>query len=295
MINTNKAKIKNDNGISLWQIGMQRLLKNKLAIFGIFFLSILIITSVFAPLMSSYDRDEINLTNTYCAPSKTNILGTDNLGRDVFTRLVYGGRVSLGVGLVSTAISIGIGVLLGAMGGYFGKTVDMFIMRVVDIFMCFPFYVIAITIAAILGPSVWNVMIISGLLSWTKIARIVRAEVISIKEREFVEAAKALGLTSMEIIFKHILPNTLAIIIVYATLGIANGILSEAGLSFLGLGVKQPQPSWGNMLAAAQSLRSLRLHWWLWIPPGMAVAITVLSINFLGDGLRDVLDPKLKR
>jgi peptide/nickel transport system permease protein len=152
----------------------------------------------------------------------------------------------------------------------------------------------AITIAAILGPSIWNVMIISGILSWPSIARIVRAEVMTVKEREFVEASKALGLTPTEIIFRHILPNVLAVVIVYTTLGIASGILSEAGLSFLGLGVKQPQPSWGNMLSAAQNLRSLRLHWWLWVPPGLLVFITILSINFLGDGLRDALDPKLK-
>lgn len=284
-----------EDGLSLWKISMKRLFKNKLAVFGMIILGILIITAIFAPVISTYDRDQTDLENTYKAPSEKHVLGTDQLGRDVLTRLIYGGRVSLSVGLISTTISVIVGVILGASAGYYGKTIDNVIMRIVDIFMCFPFFVIAITMAAIMGPSIWNVMIISGLLNWTQIARIVRAEVMSIKQREFIEAARALGLTSKEIIVKHIMPNILAVIIVYATLGIARGILSEAGLSFLGLGVKQPQPSWGNMLAAAQSLRSLRFHWWLWVPSGVLVFITVLSINFLGDGLRDAFDPKLKR
>lgn len=279
----------------LWKLSLNRFMKNKLAVFGMIILLILIITSIFAPLITSYGRDAQNLSMIHGKPSKEHILGTDELGRDVFTRLLYGGRVSLSVGLVSTTISVIIGVILGILSGYYGKAVDIIIMRIVDIFMCFPFFVLAITIAAILGPSIWNVMIITGLLSWTSICRIVRAEVMSIKEREFVEASKALGLINREIMFKHILPNTFAIIIVYATLGIASGILSEAGLSFLGLGVKQPQPSWGNMLASAQSLQSLQHRWWLWVPAGLLVFITILSINFVGDGLRDALDPKLKR
>lgn len=281
--------------LSLWRISMKRLKRNKLAIFGLVVLSILIILSLCAPFITNYTVDATDLANTFKAPSAEHILGTDDLGRDVFTRLLYGGRVSLSVGLVSTLISVTIGVFLGAVGGYFGGLLDNFIMRLVDIFMCFPFFVIAITAAAIFGPSIWNVMLISGFLSWTSIARIVRAEVMSIKQREFIESAKALGLTSLDIIFKHVIPNVLGVVIVYATLGIATGILSEAGLSYLGLGVRQPQPSWGNILAAAQSLRSLRLHWWLWVPPGILVFLTILSINFVGDGLRDALDPKLKR
>lgn len=273
----------------------KRLTRNKLALIALFIMILLSTTAIIAPLLTPYDRDQIDMANSYQKPSTEHWLGTDDLGRDTFTRLVYGGRVSLSVGLVSTAISLIIGVFLGAIAGYSGGWVDNLIMRIVDVFMCFPFFVIAIAIAAVLGPSIYNVMFISGILSWTKICRIVRAEVMSIKGREFIEAAISLGLESREIIVKHILPNILAPIIVYATLGIAVGILSEAGLSFLGLGVKQPQPSWGNMLAAAQSLRSLRLHWWLWIPPGMMVLITILSINILGDGLRDAFDPKLKR
>ncbi|MBF4694212.1 oligopeptide ABC transporter permease [Fusibacter ferrireducens] len=280
---------------SPWQIGFERLKKNRLAMIGFTLLCIVVTISVFAPLLTSYDRDAIDTLNSYQKPSAEHWLGTDELGRDTFTRLLYGGRISLSVGLVSTSIAVLIGVILGTTGGYHGGHIDNIIMRIVDIFMCFPFFLIAIVVAAILGPSIWNVMIISGILGWTGIARIVRAEVLSLKEREFIEAARALGLNSRDIIIKHIIPNIMAPIIVYATLGIARGILSEAGLSFLGLGVKPPTPSWGNMLAAAQSMRSLRLHWWLWIPPGCLVFFMILSINFLGDGLRDALDPKLKQ
>lgn len=276
-------------------IVFKRLKRNKMAVVALFILVLLTLIAICAPLLTPYDRDQIDMANSYQKPSAEHWLGTDDLGRDTFTRLIYGGRVSLSVGLVSTAISLIIGVFLGAIAGYSGGWVDNLIMRIVDVFMCFPFFVIAIAIAAVLGPSIYNVMLISGILSWTKICRIVRAEVMAIKGREFIEAAISLGLEAREIITKHILPNVLAPIIVYATLGIAVGILSEAGLSFLGLGVKQPQPSWGNMLAAAQSLRSLRLHWWLWIPPGTMVLMTILSINILGDGLRDAFDPKLKR
>jgi len=271
-----------------------KLKRNKLAVFGAIVLSFLILLSVIAPIISPYGRDTVDLLNIESAPTANHILGTDELGRDIFTRLIYGGQVSLSVGVLATLIQLGIGITLGAIAGYFGGIIDKVIMRFVDIIMCFPFMVIAITIASILGPSIWNVMIIIGILGWPKIARIVRAEILSLKEREFIEAAKALGLDSREIILKHIIHNIYAPIIVYGTLGIAQGILSEASLSFLGMGVKQPQPSWGNMLSAAQNMRVLQSEWWLWIPPGLLVFLTIISINFLGDGLRDALDPKTK-
>jgi peptide/nickel transport system permease protein len=288
-------KTDNKKELSPLKIALKRLRKNKLASLGLVIICIITLLSVLGPMFTTYGRDSIDTTISYQAPSIKHWLGTDELGRDSFTRLLHGGRVSLSVGLVSTGISVLIGVLLGAMGGYFGGKADIVIMRIVDIFMCFPFFLIAIVTAAILGPSIWNVMIISGILSWTSIARIVRAEVLSLKHREFIEAARALGLNSKDIITGHILPNIIAPIIVYATLGIASGIIAEAGLSYLGLGVKPPASSWGNMLSAAQNMRSLRMHWWLWIPPGFMVLLTVLSINFLGDGLRDALDPKLKQ
>lgn len=286
---------KEQAGKSPLQIGMERFYRNKLAMIGLVVLMILILASVLAPVLTPYERDAVDLFHSFQAPDSEHILGTDDVGRDTFTRLLYGGQVSLSVGLVSAMISILFGVCLGVAAGYFGGWVDMCVMRLVDIFMSMPFYVITITVAAVFGPSIWNVMIMTGCLAWTNIARIVRAQTLSLKEMEFVEAGRALGLNSAEIMFRHIVPNTIGLIIVYATLGIASGILSEAGLSYLGLGVKQPQPSWGNMLASAQNLRVLQNYWWLWIPPGIAVFVTVLSINLVGDGLRDAFDPKLSR
>ena len=276
------------------KITWNKLKRNKLAVFGIIILSLLILLSIIAPIISPYGRDTVDLLNIESVPTAKHILGTDELGRDIFTRIIYGGQVSLSVGVLATLIQLAIGISLGAIAGYFGGITDKIIMRFVDIIMCFPFMVIAITIASILGPSIWNVMIIIGILGWPKIARIVRAEILSLKEREFIEAAKALGLDSKDIILKHIIHNIYAPIIVYGTLGIAQGILSEASLSFLGMGVKQPQPSWGNMLSAAQNMRVLQSEWWLWVPPGLLVFLTIISINFLGDGLRDALDPKIK-
>ncbi len=290
MMNQNKQE---ENGTSLFKVGIKRLKKDKMAVFGLGILILFTLAAIFVPILGQYDPSAQDLLNTYQPPSAKHWLGTDELGRDVFTRLLYGGRVSLSVGLISTGISAGFGVFLGSVAGYFGKAVDGIIMRITDIFMCFPFYVIAITVAAIWGSGIWNIMLISGFLNWTNICRIVRAEVLSLRQREYIEASKALGLSDFETIIKHILPNILAVVIVYSTLGIAKGILSEAGLSYLGLGVTPPQASWGNMLAAAQSLRVLSLYWWLWIPAGTAVFITILSINFLGDGLRDAFDAKV--
>lgn len=276
------------------KIVWNKLKRNKLAVFGAVVLILLILLSVVAPIISPYGRDTVDLLNIESVPTAKHILGTDEIGRDIFTRLIYGGQVSLSIGVFATLIQLVIGIALGAIAGYFGGITDKVIMRFVDIVMCFPFLVIAITIASILGPSIWNVMFVIGILGWPKIARIVRAEILSLKEREFIEAAKALGLDSKDIILKHVIHNIYAPIIVYGTLGIAQGILSEASLSFLGLGVKQPQPSWGNMLSSAQNMRILQSEWWLWIPPGLMVFLTIISINFLGDGLRDALDPKTK-
>ena len=269
--------------------------KNKLALVGLILLMLFIVLAILAPVMTSYDRDAIDLGMIETPPSREHLLGTDELGRDVLTRLLYGGRVSLGVGLAATVLQLVIGVTLGAIAGYYGGIADSIIMRLVDIMMCFPFFVIAISMAAIMEPGVLSLVIIIGILQWTNIARIVRVEILSLKQREFIEAGRVLGLNSFEMITRHLLPNLLAPLIVYTTLAIANGILLEAGLSFLGMGVRQPQPSWGNMLTAAQSMRVLQSQWWLWMPPGLMVFLTVLSINFLGDGLRDGLDPKLKR
>lgn len=273
---------------------LNRFLKNKLAMIGFIILTIFILASILAPILSPYSRDSIDLMNIESHPGLKHILGTDELGRDVFTRLIYGGRVSLGVALSATVMQLAIGLTLGCISGFYGKWIDNVIMRIVDTVMCFPFFVIAISIAALIGPSALNVILIIGLLQWTGVARIVRAEILSLKHSEFIEAARAMGFSNFEIIRKHLLPNISSPVIVNATLSVAQGILMEAGLSFLGLGVKQPQPSWGNILSAAQSMRVLQYEWWLWIPAGLLVFLSVLSINFVGDGLRDALDPKMK-
>lgn len=273
--------------------GLNRFKKNKLAMIGTVLILMLVIFSIVAPLIISKDINKVDLMNISMSPSKEHILGTDEMGRDVFSRLVYGGRVSLTVGMLGMLIQIFIGTTLGIIAGFYGGVVDSIIMRIVDVFMCFPFFVIAIAMAAILGPNIWNVIIIIGVLSWTGIARIVRAEILKLKKSEYIEAAHALGIKNIRILLKHLLPNIIPSVIVASTLSIASGILTEASLSFLGMGVKPPQPSWGNMLAAAQNMRTLQSEWWLWIPPGLCVFSTVMSINFMGDGMRDFLDPNV--
>lgn len=281
--------------ISPFKLIFRRFRRNKLAVVALLVLLILVILAAFAPLFTPYGRDDIDFTDTKQPPSSKHIFGTDELGRDIYTRLLYGGRISLSVGIVAVIIEIFIGVLLGGISGYYGGKVDSIIMRFTDIFMCFPFLIIAITVVAILGPSIYNVMLVIGLLGWTGIARIVRGQILSLREQEFMEAAEALGLSDARKIIRHLLPNTMASIIVYSTISIASAILTEAALSFLGLGVSPPTPSWGNMLESAKKLYVIKNQWWFWIPPGLAIFITVMSLNILGDGLRDALDPKLKR
>ncbi|MBU5593304.1 ABC transporter permease [Clostridium sp. MSJ-4] len=270
------------------------ILRNKRAVFGLIFLGLITLTSIFGPLLMTKDRDEINTSIANKPPSIEHVLGTDDLGRDILVRLVYGGRVSLAVGLGATFISLTIGVFLGAIAGYFGGKIDLLITILIDIFMCLPFFIIAIILASLIGPSMWNSVVIIGFLGWTTIARIVRGQVLALKERQFIEAATCLGMDSMEIIFKHIIPNIMSSIIVYATLGIAGAILAESGLSYLGMGVKQPVPSWGNMLSTARNMKSLMRYWWQWAPPGVMVFLTILSINFIGDGLRSTINPRTK-
>ncbi len=270
------------------------ILSSKSVVFGLIFLGFITLTSILGPLLMTKDRDEINTSIANEPPSLEHILGTDDLGRDILVRLVYGGRVSLAVGIGATFISLTIGVFLGAIAGYFGGKIDLLIMILVDVFMCLPFFIIAIILASLIGPSMWNSVIIIGFLGWTTIARIVRGQVLAIKERQFIEAARCLGMDSMEIIFKHIIPNIISSIIVYATLGIAGAILAEAGLSYLGMGVKQPVPSWGNMLSTARNMKSLMRYWWEWAPPGIMVFLTILSINLIGDGLRSIINPRTK-
>lgn len=235
------------------------------------------------------------LLDTHRTWNKTYLLGTDKIGRDMFTRIVHGSRISLSVGIVAVSIRVFIGIILGSISGFYGGKIDTLIMRFAEMVMCFPFLLIAISLVVILGPSIYNVMLVLGLLGWPGIARIVRAQILSLKEQEFMEATEALGIRDSRKIFKHLLPNVMSSVIVFATMGMAGAILTEAALSFLGLGVQPPRPSWGNMIQAARSLYALENQWWLWIPPGLSIFITVISFNLLGDGLRDALDPKLNK
>lgn len=280
---------------SHWRLVWRRLRRNKLAMAGLIVITLMILAAILAPYLTSYGRDATNLSNTNAAPSKDHLLGTDSLGRDAFTRLLYGARISLTVGFVSTSLRMLIGVVLGGIAGYYGGKLDSAIMRVADIFSCLPFLPIAITFVAVLGASIYNVMIVLAILGWPGIARLVRGEILSLREREFMEAATALGISDFKKITSHLIPNTMASIIVSATIGIAGAILTESALSFLGLGVAPPEPTWGNILYDAQSQYVLKNRWWQWIPPGLAIFLAVISLNLLGDGLRDALDPRLKQ
>ena len=279
--------------VSLRELIWRRFRRHRLALVSIAIMFVLALSAIFAPLLSSpNDPYTADLQNLRAPPSQEHILGTDRSGRDMLARILHGGRVSLSVGLIATSIYISIGTILGGVSGYRGGVTDFIIMRITDIVMCFPSLLIILTLVAVIGPSIFNIMIILGLLGWPSIARLVRGEFLSLSERDFVMAARCLGATERGIIFRHILPNVVGPLVVAATFGIAGAIMAEAGLSFLGLGVQAPRPSWGQMLSAATSLTTLERRPWIWMPPGAMIAITVLSINFIGDGLRDALDPR---
>lgn len=269
----------------------RRFKRNKLAMCGLVILTVFVLLSIFAPVLTPYDPNRADFRARNQPPSRAHWLGTDDMGRDILTRTLYGGRISLSVGLVSVGISLTLGVILGAVSGYFGGRIDALIMRLADVFYSFPFLILAITATALLGPSIYNIMMILGVLSWPGPARLLRAEFLKLKNVEFVTASIATGAKSSRTMFRHMLPNAIAPLLVSATLEVASSILSEAGLSFLGLGVPPPAPSWGNMLNRARPLHILRNMPWMWIPPGVAILLTILSINFVGDGLRDALDP----
>lgn len=271
------------------------LIKNKMAMVGLIILIILILLAVFADVIANYDTVVIkqNLSERLMAPNSKHWLGTDEFGRDIFARLIHGARVSLKVGILAVSLAIVLGGILGAISGFYGGKIDNIIMRIMDIFLAVPSILLAIAIVSALGPSIINLMIAISVSSVPRYARIVRASVLSIRDQEFVEAAKAIGASNTRIIFKHIIPNSLAPVIVQGTLGVASAILSTAGLSFIGLGIQPPDPEWGSMLSGGRQY--LRYAWWVTTFPGVAIMITILSLNLLGDGLRDALDPRLKQ
>ena len=279
-------------GETLRQRTWRRFRRHKLAVVGSVTLAVLILIAAIGPFFAPEAPFKIDYTSIRVAPNSDYPLGTDAAGRNVLARLILGGRVSLSVGLVAVTISTGIGILLGGLAGYFGGKVDMIIMRITDTVMCFPYLVIVLVLVSVLGPSLFNTMLAIGLLTWPMLARITRGEYLSLREQQFVEADRSLGIKSWRIAFGHLLPNAIGPVIVGATFNMAQAILMEAGLSFLGLGVQLPTPSWGNMLQDARTLSILEQAPWMWIPPGIMIVLAVLSINFIGDGLRDALDPR---
>lgn len=264
--------------------------RNFLFFSGLAVVAFFIIVAVFAPFIATHDPAHIDFNSVFLPPSAEHFFGTDDLGRDVFSRIVYGSRISLFVGFVAVGISLAIGVLLGLVAGYFGGVADLLIMRFVDIMLCFPSFFLILAVIAFLNPSIFNVMVIIGLTGWMGVTRLVRAEVLSVKTRDYIVSARVQGLPVRLILLKHILPNVFTPIFVTATLGIAGAILTESSLSFLGLGVQPPTPSWGNILTAGKD--NIMFAWWLSLFPGLAIFVTVLGYNLLGEGLRDILDPK---
>ena len=266
---------------------------NRLAVSGGCVVLLLFAVSFLAPYITPWDPHAIDAYHVLLPPSADHWFGTDELGRDVFTRVVYGARISLKVGFVSVGIAVAIGVVLGLVSGFYGGIIDTVIMRFVDVMLCFPTFFLILAVIAFLEPSIWYIMAIIGLTGWMGVTRLVRAEVLSLRERDFILAARALGASDARIIFRHILPNALSPVLVSATLGVAGAILTESALSFLGIGVQPPTPSWGNILTSGKDY--IEFGWWLSLFPGLAILVTVLAYNLLGEGIRDALDPRLNR
>jgi peptide/nickel transport system permease protein len=281
---------------SWWRVVWKRFRRHKLAMLGIFMVTLFALLALFAPVVARYDPAELHLdlieAGQPLPPSREFWFGTDALGRDYFARTVYGGRVSMLVGIVSAGISLLIGVPLGCVAGYYGGWADSVINRFIDLLLSIPTFFLILTVNAILKPNIFNVMVILGIFGWMGTARLVRAQILSLKEQDFIQAAKALGLKDRRIIFGHLLPNTLAPVIVTATLSVARAIVTESSLSYMGLGVQEPTSSWGSMLRASQQY--IVKAPWMAVIPGVMISLVVLALNFIGDGLRDAIDPRMK-
>lgn len=267
-----------------------KLLKNKFALIGFIIIGVLVFAAVFAPVISRYSPSEQNLSERLLEPSIQHFFGTDDIGRDIFTRMLYGARISLTVGFISVFIILIIGIFLGIISGFYGGKIDYIIMRFTDIVLCFPTFFLILLVIAFLEPGIYNVMIVIGLTSWPGLARLVRAEVLSLRQREFILAAKMMALSNFKIFAVHIIPNIISPVMVYSSLAIGGAILTESALSFLGLGIQPPMPSWGQILTSGKDY--IYIAWWLSVFPGLAILATVLSFNFIGEAVRDVFDPK---
>ncbi len=268
-------------------------LNSPLLLIGGVIVSSVVLSALLAPWIAPYDPAMINVHHILLPPSWAHWCGTDTLGRDVLSRMLFGARVSLAVGFVAVGISLLIGICLGAIAGHYGGKIDTLLMRVTDMVLCFPTFFLILAVIAFLEPSIWNIMIVIGLTSWMGVTRLVRAEFLSLRQREFIMAAQSLGISSFQLIWRYMLPNAMGPILISAVLGVAGAVLVESGLSFLGLGVQPPDPSWGNMLTEGKD--NIQIAWWLSLYPGLAILITVLGYNLLGEGLRDRYDPRSSR
>lgn len=277
--------------MKLTQVTIRRFTQNRLAVAAAVVVFVLMFVAALAPFLAPYDPMAIDVHDVLSPPSFKHMLGTDELGRDVLSRMIWGSRVSLRVGFIAIGIAMLIGIAVGSLAGYYGGRVDAMLMRFVDIMLAFPTFFLILAVIAILEPSIFTIMVVIGITGWMDVARLVRAEFLTLKERDFVVAARAVGAGNMRLIFSHILPNSLSPVFVAATFGVAGAILTESSLSFLGLGVQPPNPSWGNILTSGKD--NIVVAWWLSLFPGIAILITVLSYNLIGEGLRDALDPRL--
>jgi peptide/nickel transport system permease protein len=277
----------------LQDVVWQRFKANRFAVAGALVVFVMFALSILAPYITPYNPNTLDAYHVLLPPSRAHWFGTDEVGRDVFSRMVYGARISLQVGFIAVGIATLIGTVVGLVAGYYSGWVDSLLMRFVDIMFCFPTFFLILAVITFREPSIVNIMLVIGLTSWMGIARLVRAEVLSIRGRDYVLAARVIGCSDLRIIFRHIMPNALGPVLVYATLGIAGAILTESALSYLGIGVPPPTPSWGNILTSGKEF--LEFAWWLFLFPGLAITVTALSYYLVGEGIRDALDPRLHR
>lgn len=287
------AKVRSQPVRGLWGDALRRLARNRAALAGVTVFALIILMAVFAPLLAPHNHTKLNVADSLVPPGGQYLMGTDSFGRDVFSRIIYGARVSVQMGFVAVAISVVAGSLLGLISGYYRGIVDMLVARLTDVMLAFPGILLALVIIAVLGRNLRSAMIAVGIAGMPLFIRVVRGSVLSVREREYIVAAQVIGCRDMRIALRHIMPNVLASVIVLATLGIPNAIIAGASLSFLGLGVKPPTADWGEMLSSGRSY--INTAWWLSTFPGLAIVVTVLAINLFGDGLRDALDPRQKR
>jgi peptide/nickel transport system permease protein len=271
---------------------MREFMKNKIAFAGLAFIAMILLLATLAPLIAMYEPTAIDTKAILAAPSRAHPFGTDMLGRDIFSRIVYGSRISLAIGILAVGLAVLIGICFGSIAGYYGGRTDSVIMRFVDIMLCFPTFFLILAVIAVLEPSIYTTMIVIGATSWMGVARLIRAEILTLKEREYVAAAKVMGARDAWVIMRHLIPNAIGPVLVSATLGIGGAILVESALSFLGIGVQPPTPSWGNILMDGKS--TLGVAWWLTIFPGLFILMTVLAYNVLGEALRDLLEPRMR-